>query len=197
MSISLIAGLGNPGSYYEETRHNIGYLVVDALAKAWGGQWKEDQKLKVLICKVSFNEKTIYLIKPQVFMNESGEAIKNVCDYYKISIDEVIVICDDINIRTGKLKVKVGGSSGGHNGINDIINYCGSDCVRFRIGIGQKEVPEMTLKDHVLGRLKEEEKIILASRFPQYIKDLENIVLNGPIKAMEVINKKTKKVIHE
>lgn len=190
MSISLIAGLGNPGTYYEQTRHNVGYLVVDALAKAWNGQWEENKKLKVLICKVSFNESTLYLIKPQVFMNESGEPIKNVCDYYKILPNAIIVICDDINLQVGKAKIKLGGSAGGHNGIRDIINHCGEDFIRFRIGIGQKEEPEMDLKDHVLGKLKEEEKSVLTSCFPQYIKDLENIVLNGPIKAMEVINKK-------
>lgn len=194
MSIALVAGLGNPGGAYEETRHNAGFLVIDAFAKAFDAQWRQDLKLRVYYTDVILNSNSLRLVKPQAFMNLSGEVLQNVCRYYKIPTTAVAVIYDDINISLGKVKVSVGGSSGGHNGVENIISHCGSDFVRFRIGIGHKEHPEMDIKDHVLGKLTENEKSVLTFQFPQYINDLKYLILNGPLEAMNFINQKNKKL---
>lgn len=190
MSISLVAGLGNPGRAYENTRHNAGFLIVDAFAKALDSQWQQDLKLRVVYSKAVLDLNNLLLIKPQAFMNLSGQVIQNVCRYYKIPVNELLVIHDDINIPFGKVKISVGGSAGGHNGIADIMSHCTNDFVRFRIGIGQKEHPEMDLKDHVLGKLTENEKSVLTFQFPQYINDLKYLILNGPLEAMNFINQK-------
>lgn len=194
MSIALVAGLGNPGSAYEDTRHNAGFLVIDAFAKTLDAQWRQDLRLRVYYTDVSLEGNKLRLVKPQSFMNLSGEVLQNVCRYYKVPAGEMVVIYDDINIPLGKVKISVGGSAGGHNGVENTINHCGNDFVRFRIGIGHKEHPEMDLKDHVLGKLSENEKSVLTFQFPQYINDLKYLILNGPLEAMNFINQKNKKL---
>ncbi len=190
MSIVCVAGLGNPGSLYEETRHNVGFLLIDAFLKDLAGQWQQNLKLKALIATVLVESNKIQLIKPQAFMNLSGQVIQNLIQYYKMPSNEMVVICDDINIPLGNVKVSIGGSGGGHNGLENIISHCGDNFIRFRVGIGQKEHPEMDLKDHVLGKFTENEKTVLTSRFPQYIKDLKYLIVNGPVQAMNLINQK-------
>ncbi len=194
MSIVLVAGLGNPGTAYEETRHNAGFLLIDAFAKALDASWKQDLRLRIYYADLLLDDRKLRLVKPQAFMNLSGEVLQNVCRYYKILSSETVVVYDDINISIGKIKISVGGSPGGHNGINNIMSHCDNDFVRFRIGIGHKEHPEMDLKDHVLGKLTEIEKSVLTFQFPQYINDLKYLILNGPLEAMNFINQKNKKL---
>lgn len=194
MSIALVAGLGNPGSAYEETRHNAGFLIIDAFAKALGGEWRQDLKLRSFYADISLDDRKLRLVKPQAFMNISGEVLQNVCRYYKVPFNGVVVVYDDINIALGKVKISTGGSAGGHNGVENIISHCGNEFVRFRVGIGHKEYPEMDLKDHVLGKLTENEKSVLTFQFPQYINDLKYLILNGPLEAMNLINQKNKKL---
>lgn len=190
MSIVCVAGLGNPGSLYEETRHNVGFLLIDAFLKDLAGQWQQNLKLKAFFSTVLFESSKIQLIKPQAFMNLSGQVIQNVAQYYKIPINEIVIIYDDINIPLGNIKISMGGSAGGHNGVEDVIRCCGDSFIRFRVGIGHKEHPEMDLKDHVLGKFTENEKTVLTSCFPQYIKDLKYLIVNGPVQAMNLINQK-------
>lgn len=192
MSIACIAGLGNPGTLYEQTRHNVGFLVLDALAKDLEGQWQQNLRMKALLTTVSLDGNKIQLVKPQSFMNLSGQVIQNITSYYKIFPEDMVVVYDDINIDFGKMKISIGGSGGGHNGLEDIISHCGENFIRFRIGIGQKQHSEMDLKDHVLGKFTENEKTVLTSCIPQYINDLKYLILNGPIKAMNLINQKIK-----
>lgn len=194
MSIVLVAGLGNPGSAYEETRHNAGFLVIDAFAKAFDAQWKQDLRLRTYSVDILLDDHKLRLVKPQAFMNLSGEVLQNVCRYYKILASEIVVVYDDINIPLGKIKISIGGSPGGHNGVSNLISHCGNDFIRFRVGIGHKEHPEMDLKDHVLGKLTESEKSVLTFQFPQYINDLKYLILNGPLEAMNFINQKNKKL---
>lgn len=192
MSIVCVAGLGNPGTLYAETRHNIGFIVLDALAKELEGQWQQNLRLKALLATISIDGNKIQLLKPQSFMNLSGQVIQNLAQYFKLLPENIVVVCDDINIPLGKVKISVGGSAGGHNGLENIISYCGDNFIRFRVGIGQKEHSEMDLKDHVLGKFTENEKTVLTSCIPQYIKDLKYLILNGPIMAMNLINPKNK-----
>lgn len=194
MSIALVAGLGNPGGAYEETRHNAGFLVVDAFAKTFNAEWRQDLRLKFYYADVVLDDNKLRLVKPQAFMNLSGEVLQNICHYYKVPTSAVAIVYDDINIALGKVKISVGGSSGGHNGVENVMSHCGNDFIRFRIGIGHKEHPEMDLKDHVLGKLTENEKSVLTFQFPQYINDLKYLILNGPLEAMNFINQKNKKL---
>lgn len=191
MSISLVAGLGNPGSAYVETRHNIGFQLVEFFGELNKASWKQDIKMKVLYSKIALDEdKSLHLVKPQDFMNNSGKVLSAFCRYYKIEPSDMIVVYDDIHIALGSVKISVGGGSGGHNGIEDIMAHCSNDFIRFRIGIGQKHNPEMDLKDHVLGNLTSDEKTVLTSSFLEFINALKYLIDNGPILAMNIINKK-------
>lgn len=194
MSIALVVGLGNPGVTYEDTRHNVGFWLIDQLAKDLGFNWQQDIRRKVVYAKGVLDSSNLLFVKPQAFMNLSGQVLWNLCSYYKIAAQEMVVVYDDINIEFGKVKVSVGGSAGGHNGVGDILSYFSNDFVRFRLGIGQKENREMDLKDHVLGKLTEKEKSVLTFEIPQYINDLKYLILNGPFEAMNIINQKNKKL---
>lgn len=135
--MKLIVGLGNPGGQYESTRHNIGYMVVDKLAKELGETappWVIDAKRNVLTAKIG----EVLLVKPQTFMNKSGFAVKALIDFYKLTPADVWVIHDDIDLPLGKIKIREKGSSAGHNGVESIIKELGTDTfVRFRLGIGR------------------------------------------------------------
>lgn len=189
MSISLVAGLGNPGADYANTRHNLGFKLVEVFGELNDATWQQDVKMKVLFSKIVFEEdKNLHLIKPQDFMNNSGKVLAKFSRYYKIDPADMVVAYDDINIELGRIKISVGGSAGGHNGIEDIMAHCGNEFIRFRIGIGHKKHREMDLKDHVLGKIDLNEKSVLTSSFPEFINDLKFLIKNGPTMAMNSIN---------
>lgn len=190
MPLSLIAGLGNPGAEYEGSRHNVGFWLIDFLAKELGGQWVLNKKQKALIAKVNYNGEVIYLVKPQAYMNLSGETLQKVCSYYKISPNSMIVVFDDINIEQGEFKISQDKGPGGHNGVSNIIEHCGSNFTQFRLGIGSKAYSEQELKDHVLGKITAEEKSVLTSRLPEYINGLKYLLEKGPVMAMNLLNKR-------
>ncbi|MFC1646890.1 aminoacyl-tRNA hydrolase [Patescibacteria group bacterium] len=135
--MNLIIGLGNPGREYESTRHNIGFMVVEKLAKELSFSaivWSQENKWKAQIAKIG----DIMLVKPQTFMNNSGHAVKPMLDYHKLKPDSIWIIHDDIDLPLGKIRIRDHGSSGGHNGVESIIKSIGSDnFVRFRLGIGR------------------------------------------------------------
>lgn len=140
--MKLIVGLGNPGSKHEKTRHNLGFMVLDALAHQWGvdGSWFIDQKFRCEVFEVSklstMNYKLL-LAKPQTYMNLSGLAVKMIVDYFKVAMEDIIVIHDDLDIPLGKIKIRVGGSAGGHHGVESILKSLGDDkFTRVRLGIG-------------------------------------------------------------
>lgn len=144
--MKLIIGLGNPGDKYKGTRHNLGFAVLDELSKKMdGGEWKLDKKFKSEILKI--NE--LLLIKPQTFMNDSGLAVKFFADYYKILVEDIIIIHDDVDIILGKIKVRMGGSGAGHHGVESVIKSLGDDKftrVRLGIGEGKKNIEEFVLE---------------------------------------------------
>ena len=167
----IIAGLGNPGSEYELTRHNIGFRVIDELAEEYNINIGEN-KHKGLIGKGVIEGQRVVLVKPQTFMNLSGECIRAVIDYYKESIDHFIVVYDDISLDVGKLRVRPKGSAGGHNGIKNIIAQLGTDeFARVKFGVGDKP-KEWDLADWVLSR---------------YPKEVEADVENGIKKACDAV----------
>ena len=131
----LIVGLGNPGKHYENTRHNVGFMALDRLAQSAGAVWK--RKGKSLLCECPGATKLI-LLKPQTYMNLSGEAVREVCDYYKIATVDVLVVFDDLDLPPGQVKARLKGSAGGHNGVKSIIDQLGSsEFSRIKIGIGK------------------------------------------------------------
>ena len=151
----LLVGLGNPGSNYTNTRHNIGFKIIDAINSHFKLS-KQKPKFKGLLTTGNIDEKKIYAIKPLTFMNNSGTAIKELIDYFKIDAKDVIVFHDDMDIDFGKIKAKFGGSSAGHNGIESIDKFIGKDYSRVRIGIGKPKGP-IEVSDYVLQNFDDEE----------------------------------------
>ena len=155
----LLVGLGNPGSNYTNTRHNIGFKIIDAINSHFKLS-KQKPKFKGLLTTGNIDEKKIYAIKPLTFMNNSGKAIKELIDYFKIDAKDVIVFHDDMDIDFGKIKAKFGGSSAGHNGIESIDKFIGKDYSRVRVGIGKPD-KKITVSYYVLNNFNEDEKIQL------------------------------------
>lgn len=184
----LIVGLGNPGREYENTRHNAGYMVVDALAEKCGMDVLE-KKHKALIGKGIVAGQKCILMKPLTYMNLSGESVIDACHYYKIDPTmELIVISDDISLDVGKLRIRKKGSAGGHNGLKNIIAHFGNDTfMRLKVGVGNKP-PRMDLADYVLGRFTEDERELMREAAKRGAQAIEAILTEGPDKAMNLFN---------
>ncbi len=153
----IVVGLGNPGSKYENTRHNAGFLAVDAMGEKFG--FKVDKlRFKSLCGQTVIGGKKVLFMKPTTFMNLSGEAVRAAMEYYKVSLSNVIVIYDDISLEPGKLRIRRKGSHGGHNGIKSIIYITGYDeFPRIKLGVGAKPHPEYDLADWVLSKFTKKE----------------------------------------
>lgn len=184
----LIVGLGNPGREYENTRHNAGYMVVDALAEKCGIDVLE-KKHKALIGKGVVAGQKCILMKPLTYMNLSGESVMDACQYYKIDpTQELIVISDDISLEVGKLRIRKKGSAGGHNGLKNIIAHFGHDTfMRLKVGVGNKP-PRMDLADYVLGHFTKEERTLMEEAAGRGAKAIQAILTEGPDKAMNLFN---------
>ena len=181
--MKLIVGLGNPGKDYSLTRHNVGFIVVDNYL----GDIKWSKRDKELYFLTSIEGEKVCFLKPQTFMNLSGTAVLDIVNYYDISMDDILVIQDDIDLPVGNFKIKANSSSGGHNGIKNIIDNLKSDAfARLKIGIGSSlDIP---MVDYVLGRLSKNEINNLKS---DLYKDIINsFILNGVSKTMQVYNEK-------
>jgi len=166
--MKLIVGLGNPGKKYEETRHNAGFMLVDALAKVVaGGQvvWQEEKRMEAL----SFRFDDFLFVLPQTFMNDSGRAVSKLVNFYKIPSQEIFVVHDDVDLSLGKLKLQVGGSSAGHHGVDSLIHELGTDqFIRLRVGIGRPGPGTgIDVERYVLEDFSPEEK----ARFKKMIKE--------------------------
>jgi peptidyl-tRNA hydrolase, PTH1 family len=135
-SIRIIAGLGNPEDKYERTLHNAGFWFVDALARKYGGDFRYDKKFDADYCRINLHGEDVWLVKPQSYMNLSGGPIRSVMDYYRHTVDELLVAHDEIDLPPGTTRLKKGGGHGGHNGLRDIIRHCGAEFVRLRLGVG-------------------------------------------------------------
>lgn len=154
----MIVGLGNPGSQYEKTRHNAGFLALERLEKQLNAP-AEKLRHKALCTQVTYAGQKLLLVKPQTFMNASGLAVRQAADFYKIPPDRIIVIFDDISLAVGRLRVRPSGSAGGHNGIKSIISALGSDQFpRVKVGVGAKPHPDYDLADWVLSVIPKQEQ---------------------------------------
>lgn len=155
-SMKLIAGLGNPGNEYDGTRHNVGFMVLDALAEHGGSKIRQ-KKFNALVDEIFVENTKLLLVKPQQYMNRSGHAVATAAGFYKLSTPDVLVVTDDMALNVGQIRLRAKGSAGGHNGLKDIISHLGSDCFpRLRIGIGDSG--SLDAADYVLSRFSAEER---------------------------------------
>jgi PTH1 family peptidyl-tRNA hydrolase len=182
--IRLVAGLGNPGPEYRQTRHNIGFMVIDRLASELGMNWDRFNKADAAIAKSG----DLFLVKPQAFMNRSGHPLFAVAQFYKIEPAEVLVVFDDFALPLGRVRIRPDGGTGGHNGLESIIVQFGSDQIpRLRIGIGA--APMQGAVDHVLGRFFEEELPLVGTVIDRAVDAVKCAIDNGLVSAMNKFNK--------
>ena len=189
----IIVGLGNPKREYENTRHNIGFDVIDALADKYGISVNEG-KHKGLIGKGMIEGQKVILVKPLTYMNLSGECVRSVMDFYKADPEtELIVISDDISLDVGQIRIRKKGSAGGHNGLKNIIAHLGHEnFIRMKMGVGDKPAG-YDLADYVLGHFNKEENEILAESKKNAVLAIETILSDGIDKAMNLYNTKKEK----
>lgn len=184
----IIAGLGNPGPKYANTRHNAGFLAVDMLAKEQGFELKK-LKFHALIADEMIGGKRCLLMKPQTMMNNSGEAIMQAAEYYNIPNENIIIIYDDVSLDVGKLRVRRKGSAGGHNGIKSIISCLGGeDFPRVKVGVGKKPSADYDLARWVLGDFPKEQASDLNTALENAIRASELIVQDNIAEAMNKYN---------
>lgn len=186
----LVVGLGNPGKEYLYTRHNTGFLTLDYIA----------ERLSVTVNRAKFNALTadaviggnrVLLIKPQTYMNESGVAVRQAADFYKIPTEHIIVISDDISLPVGMMRVRRSGSDGGQKGLRSIIAHLGSDKFpRLRIGVGEKPHPDYPLADWVLSEFTKEEQKVLFDEFGTAMSGIEKMIAGDFDSAMMICNSK-------
>ena len=187
----LIAGLGNPTKEYDKTRHNVGFSVIDELADRYRIDISE-KKHKALCGRGVIEGQKVLLLKPQTFMNLSGESIRAAADYYKIEPEEMIVIYDDISLDPGQLRIRLKGSAGGHNGIKNIIANLGTqDFPRIKVGVGAKP-PRMDLADYVLSRFGAGEQKLMEEAFGEAAEAAVMMMTDGAERAMNHFNAKKK-----
>lgn len=186
--MTVIAGLGNPGRKYKNTRHNIGFMVVDELAKRYGLEFIK--KENYWISKGKIENKDIVIIKPTTYMNLSGIAVKKVVNENVLNAlpESLIIVHDDIDLSLGRIKIKKNGSSGGHKGVQSTIDHLGTkNFIRVKVGIGK--APNQDVVDYVLSAFKKEEKSIIKEKISKTVDSIVAIISEGIQKAMNIYNK--------
>lgn len=172
----LIVGLGNPGSKYEETKHNAGFIFLDYLAKSYGVSFKHNKKFNGEVAEYKINGEKIFLGKPDTYMNLSGSFVKSISDFYTIDTNDIIVIYDDFNFNVGCYRIRDKGSHGGHNGMKDIINKLKtSDIFRIKLGIGNTNGD---VSNYVLSKFGKRDLATLRENFPK-LKDACELIIDG------------------
>lgn len=184
----IICGLGNPGTQYEGTRHNIGFMTIDTLCDKYKLDCKK-LRFKSLTCDAMISGKRCLIMKPTTFMNNSGEAVTEAMSFYKIPPERTIIVFDDISLEPGKLRIRRKGSDGGHNGIKSIIYLSGSDMFpRIKMGVGAKPHPDYNLADWVLGHFKKEQAEALETAMDNAVSSIELMVGAKMNEAMNKFN---------
>jgi len=186
-NLYIIAGLGNPGIKYKDTRHNVGFLVIDALSEKYSINVMQ-LKHKAIVGSGAIDGTRVLLVKPQTYMNNSGESIRDIVEWYKVPLEHIILIYDDVDLPTGKLRIRPKGSSGTHNGMKSVIYHLQSDNFpRIRVGIGS--TPEgWDIADYVLGRFSEEEKKLIFEGVVKAAEAVKVIITSGTDIAMREFN---------
>lgn len=185
----IIAGLGNPGAKYEMTRHNAGFMFLDRLADRKGVSVSK-LKFHALMGDAEVGGKRCLLMKPQTFMNLSGDAVAQAAKFYKIPAEKIIVVFDDVSLETGGLRIRLKGSAGGHNGIKSIIAGLGSENFpRIKLGVGERKNPDMDLANHVLSKISGDDEVALAKAVDNAVDAVELMVQGKNTEAMNKFNR--------
>ncbi|RFP59580.1 MAG: aminoacyl-tRNA hydrolase [Limnothrix sp. CACIAM 69d] len=185
----LIVGLGNPEPKYDRTRHNIGFEVIDELAKVWGISLSENRRFNALAGEGRSPFGKIYLLKPLTYMNRSGQAIRAAIDWYKLPPESVLTIYDDMDLPLGRLRLRETGSAGGHNGMKSTIAHLGTqDFPRLRLGIGRPRVVSGETVSHVLGKFAPEEQPTVQALLRLSVETIERSLRDGVAKAASLYN---------
>lgn len=184
----LLVCLGNPGDKYENTRHNVGFMVADEIGERLRVPIQK-LKYKALTNTVTLGGQKVLVMKPVTYMNLSGEAVRQAVDFYKVAPDHVLVVSDDTSLAVGKLRIRKGGSAGGHNGLKNIIQHLGTDQFsRLRLGVGEKPHPDYDLADWVLGKFQGEDKKQMDAAVKKAADAIECILSQGLDKGMNKFN---------
>ena len=186
----IIVGLGNPGPEYERTRHNAGFRAIDLLAEKAGVRI-DRARFRALTRQAELGGQKVLLVKPQTFMNASGEAVQLAAMYYRVPISQILILSDDISLPVGRLRVRAEGSAGGHNGLKSVIACLGSqEFPRIRIGVGEKPHPDYDLADWVLSRFTPDEESALKPALSRAADAAEDLIRNGVQSAAAKFNGK-------
>ena len=184
----LLVCLGNPGEKYENTRHNVGYMVADEIGERQNAPIQK-LKFKALTNLFTISGQKVLVMKPITYMNLSGEAVRQAVDFYKIQPDHVLVVSDDTALALGRLRIRKGGSAGGHNGLKNIILHLGTDQFpRLRVGVGEKPHPDYDMADWVLGKFTGEDKKTMDAAVKRAADAIECILAEGLDKGMNRFN---------
>ncbi|MBJ6608972.1 MAG: aminoacyl-tRNA hydrolase [Candidatus Thiothrix moscowensis] len=185
--IRLIAGLGNPGSQYDKTRHNAGFWFVDELARRYSGQFAAEKRFSGDVCKLQVGSNVVWLIKPMTFMNRSGLAVRQLADFYRIPVEQILVAHDELDIPAGDVRLKQAGGHGGHNGLRDLHAHLGADYWRLRLGVGHPGDRNKVV-DYVLSRPAQDDEIVIL-RAIDTAADQIGLILQGEMqKAMQALH---------
>ena len=188
--MKLIVGLGNPGKKYEGTRHNFGFEFLDFLAGDFGFSFQKSAKFRAEFAEIkNVPYQKVFFLKPHTFMNLSGESVQSLMSFYKLTLDDMLVIHDDVDLPLGKIRFVREGGSGGHNGINSIVNVCGgAGFNRLKLGVGRPKVVQQEVADHVLEKFSSEEAKDLQKIFQNCAEALKVYIADGIQVAMNQYN---------
>ena len=187
--IRLIAGLGNPGSQYDKTRHNAGFWFVDELARRFSGKFAVEKRFSGEACKLQVGSATVWLLKPMTFMNRSGLAVKQLAQFYQIPVEQILVAHDELDIDAGDVRLKQAGGHGGHNGLRDCHAHLGADYWRLRLGVGHPG-DRSKVVDYVLSRPSLDDEIVISRAIDKAADQIELILQGDMQKAMNALHTK-------
>ena len=186
-SLSVIAGLGNPEDRYKDTLHNAGFWCVDELARRAGASFSYEKRFDADVCKMSMHGSDVWLIKPLSYMNNSGQPVRGFLDYYRLPVEKLLVVHDEIDLPPGTVRLKQGGGHGGHNGIRDVIEHCGAGFMRLRVGVGHPGEKEK-VTGYVLKRAGAETSGVLQRAVDQAADIVPIILDKGMNEAMKELH---------
>jgi peptidyl-tRNA hydrolase, PTH1 family len=188
-NLFLIVGLGNPGASYARTRHNVGFMAVQAFGQRRRAAWNSDEQFNCKLARVEHDGRRVLICQPQTFMNASGTAVRAVLDYYKIPVVNLLVAVDDADLGLGEIRMRASGSSGGHHGLESIERHLATrEYSRVRIGIGRRAPDVREITDHVLGKFTPADSEILAAVLDRVVNQMECWLSTGLASAMNQFN---------